>query len=636
MKRLTAIALLCAAAHAPAATLDLRLLETSDLHMNLLAWDYYQDRAAADYGLDRVATLIRTARAENPNNLLLDNGDLLEGTPLGDVAAARDAQPNPPVHPAIRALAALHYDAANIGNHDFNFGLPLLRRAVADAPFPLLNANVVDAQTHRQTFTPTVMLTRRFKDSAGHERSLRIGLVGIVPPQIMQWDHANLAGQVDAEDMVETARKYVPELRAAGADLVIVIAHTGLERKADLPRLSENTATALARIPGVDVLLLGHQHARFPGPGYAGFPGADVEHGTLFGVPAVMPARWGEALGVVDLQLDDDGTGDGHWHVAQSHVSLRDARGVAPDAQLDELLTPEHQATLVAVHAPVTEITAPLSTYFALAEDTAAIDLIAQAQADAARKALAGRPEAALPMLSAAAPLKGGGPDGYTDIPAGALTMRGVADLYVYPNIVQVVRVTGAELADWLEMSATQLNRIEPKGTAEQEISGHGSLPYNFDQIVGVSYAIDLTQPPRFDAQGQLLDANAHRIRDLSWQGRPVDPSAEFLVATNNYRAAGGGHFPHLGADRIVLDLAEPARDILAAYLREHRPLAPQADGHWRLLPVPGVHMVLRSSARGAAYLTDRDAVRLLRPLDGGWALYELKATDAPPAPAPN
>ncbi|MBV8380260.1 MAG: bifunctional 2',3'-cyclic-nucleotide 2'-phosphodiesterase/3'-nucleotidase, partial [Paucibacter sp.] len=619
---------------APAATLELRLLETSDLHMNLLAWDYYQDRVAPDYGLDRVATLIDAARRENPNNLLVDNGDLLEGSPLGDIAAARDEAPNPPVHPAIRLLAALHYDVANIGNHDFNYGLPLLRRAIAAAPFPYIDANVLDAKTHRNAFLPSVILTRRFKDSEGHERSLRIGLIGLVPPQIMQWDHANLAGRVEAEDMVETARKLVSELRAAGADLVVVVAHTGLERSAELPRLSENTATALARIPGIDALLLGHQHARFPGPGYAGYPGADTLHGTLFGVPAVMPARWGEALGLIDLQLDDSG---GRWRVNAAHVSLRDTRGVAPDARIAALVAPEHAATLAAARTPVTETTGPLSTYFALAEESAAVDLVARAQLEAARKALAGRPEAALPLLAAAAPLKAGGsPDGYTDIPAGALTMRGVADLYVYPNTAQVVRVRGAELADWLEMSAIQLHRIDPKGPAEQEISGHGSLAYNFDCIEGVSYAIDLTEPPRFDAQGTLLDANARRIHDLRWQGRPVDPAAEFLVVTNNYRAGGGGHFPHLAADRIVLDLAEPVRDLLAAYLREHRPLTPQVEAGWRILPVPGVHLVFRSGARGAAYLGAQDAVRLLRPLDGGWALYELQATGAPPAPAPN
>jgi len=637
MKLLATFAWLCAAGATAghAATLDLRLLETSDLHMNLLAWDYYQDRVAADYGLTRVATLIEAARAEAPNTLLVDNGDLLEGTPLGDTAAARDAAPNPPVHPAIRLLAALHYDVANVGNHDFNYGLPLLRRAVAAAPFPYVSANVLDASTHAHAFAPSAMLTRRCVDSEGRERSLRIGVVGVVPPQIMQWDHARLAGRVETVDMVDAVREQVPALRAAGADLVIVVAHTGLERGAELPPLSENMATALARVPGVDALLLGHQHARFPGPGYAGYPGADLARGTLYGVPAVMPGRWGEALGVVDLRLDDAG-GD-HWRVAAARVSLRDARGAAPDAALGALVDAEHQATLTAVRAPVTETTAPLTTYFALAAPSPAVTLVARAQAEAARQALAGRPEAALPLLSAAAPLKAGGtPDGYTEVAAGALTMRGVADLYVYPNTVQVVRVNGAELADWLEMSAIQLHRVDPAGPAEQEIAGAGSLAYNFDMIDGVTYAIDLTQPARFDADGHLVDAAAHRIRELRWQGRPVDPRAEFLVATNNYRAGGGGHFPHLGPDRIVLDLAEPARDLLAAYLRAHRPLTPPTDAGWRILPVPGVQLVLRSGARGAATLAPQDPLRLLRALDGGWALYALRATDAPRAPAPN
>ncbi len=616
-----------------AGTLNLRLLETSDVHMNLLDWDYYQDKQSSEYGLVRTATLIDKARAENPNTLLLDNGDLLQGTPLGDHAAHGKPLAKGQVHPAIRMLNALHYDAANIGNHDFNYGLPALRQAIAGAKFPYLNANVMLAgKRNTPAFTPTVLLTRKFIDNAGKPHRLKIGLIGLTPPQIMEWDHSNLEGRVSVLDAVQTARKLVPKLRAQGADLVIVIAHTGLSRDASQPPMSEYVAVQLAQIPGIDALLLGHQHEVFPGSFFNGYPDVDLAKGTIHGVPAVMPGHWGSHLGLIDLQLNNDG---GTWKVAASQVAARpiyDATRRVPlveaDAKLAQLAAAEHQGTLDDMRRPVAQITAPIFSYFSQVTDDPSVQLVSDAQAAHVQPKLKGTALEALPLLSAAAPFKAGGRQGvsnYTDIPAGTIAAKNVADLYLYPNTVKVVKVTGAEVREWLEMAAGQFRQIDPKGAPVQELLDPDARSYNTDTIDGVSYDIDVTQPARYNFDGKPTHAEGHRIVNLRYQGQPIDETAPFLVVTNNYRASGGGNFPGLNASRVVLDVPDETRQALSEYLAAQKTLTPRADGNWHLLPVPGVKLRFVSSAEGVKYLPRVPSVCLAGLLDGGWAQYELR-----------
>jgi len=633
MRRLLLSFALClglAAAHA--APLQIRLMETTDIHMNLLDWDYYQDRPSAELGLARTATLIKAARQESANSLLFDNGDLLQGTPLGDHVAHAAPWSKDEVHPAIRVLNALHYDAANIGNHDFNYGLPLLRQAIAGARFSYVNANVMLASdANRHAFVPSTILTRRFKDAAGKSHLLRIGVVGVVPPQIMQWDHRNLEGKVIARDMIEAATSEVRKLRAKGVDLVVLIAHTGLSPDADQPPGGEYVAAQLSAIPGIDALLLGHQHAEFPSAQFAGFPGADLEQGTLHGVPAVMAGHWGSHLGLVDLSLDRVGK---HWKVIKAQVSLRpifDAATRQPlvdaDPEIGRLIAREHSGTLEDMRRPVAQTRSPIFSYFATVMDDPSVQIVSDAQAAYARELLKGTPEADLPMLSAAAPFKAGGRQGisfYTDIPAGPLLAKSVAELYIYPNLVTVVKVSGAEVREWLEMSAGIFLRIDPKGPPEQDLVDPAARSYNFDTIDGVTYEIDVTQPARYDIEGKLVAPDSHRIQALRWQGKPIDETAQFIVVTNNYRANGGGHFPALNASRIVNASPAETREAVAQYLARQGTMDARADGNWRLRPVPGIRLRFTTSEKAEAYLPLVPGITLVRKLGGGAALFEL------------
>ncbi len=635
-----ALALAAACAAAPAAEVTLRILETTDLHMNLLSYDYYQDTPTDRYGLARTITLIKAARAEVRNSLLFDNGDLLQGNPLGDmvakVAPLRDGQ----VHPAFKVMNQLGYDAANIGNHEFNYGLPFLRRALAGAAFPYVNANVyVDDAAGKgpdatHAFTPYVILDRELLDAAGRKHPFRVGVIGFVPPQIMQWDQAHLAGRVVVRDIAATARRYVPEMRAKGAQLVIAIPHSGFERVTDKSRageLAENEVGQLSTVPGIDAILFGHSHAEFPGPDFAGRPNADIVRGTINGVPAVMPGRWGDHLGVIDLTLDD---ASGAWKVTASRASIRpiyDKAGqrslAAPDPLVEQAIAAEHARTLAYVRGTIATSSAPLISYFAQVADDASVQVVADAQRAYVLRAIQGTAYEKLPVLSAAAPFKTGGRQGwghYTDIPAGPLAIRNAADLYVYPNTLKAVLLSGAQVREWLEMSAGQFRRIDPAGPARQPLLDERFRSYNFDTLDGVTYRFDLTQPARYDANGKLVAPGAHRVQDLRHAGAPVAPEAMFLVATNNYRAHGGGGFPGLDGRNVVIDSPDENRQLLIDHLAQLGRLDPGADGNWTIQPVPGVALSFRSASAATRHLARHPSIRLVQDHGDGSATYEL------------
>ena len=618
---------------AQAQQIKLRIMGTTDVHMHLLAYDYYQDKAVEEYGLARTATLIKAARAQAPNNLLFDTGDLLQGNPLGDfVARIKPLQPGQ-VHPAYKVMNALRYDAANVGNHEFNYGLPFLRQALATAGFPYLSANVLNdegAAKGQPAFAPYVLLDRRFTDEAGASHAVKIGVIGFVPPQIMQWDRLSLAGKVTARDIPETARALVPKMRAEGADVVVVVAHSGFEFGTTV-FFAENTVARLAEVPGVDAIVFGHSHGQFPGTFFTRHPKVDLARGTINGVPAMMAGSWGSHLGVIDLVLDKSG---GAWKATDGRAELRAvydraARKVLaePDPAVEALVRTEHEGTLAYVRAEVAQTLAPIQSYFAQVADDPSVQLVSLAQLAYARRALAGTEHDKLPLLSAAAPFKTGGRGGagfYTDIPAGTLAVRNVADLYVYPNTVNVVRITGAQVREWLEMSAGAFNRIDPHGAPAQDLVNASFPSYNFDTLDGVSYTIDVTQAARYDRTGKLVAPDARRIRDLRYNGQPIDEQAWFAVVTNNYRASGGGAFPGLDGSNIVLSAPDENREALLQYLSSTRRVEPTADGNWRILPVPGVKLRFVSGAAAVAHLPRYPQVRHVADNADGTALFEL------------
>ncbi|EGT5711702.1 bifunctional 2',3'-cyclic-nucleotide 2'-phosphodiesterase/3'-nucleotidase [Cronobacter dublinensis subsp. dublinensis] len=630
------------AASVNAATVDLRILETTDLHSNMMDFDYYKDAPTEKFGLVRTASLINAARQEAVNSVLVDNGDLIQGSPLGDYMAAKGLKDGD-VHPVYKAMNTLDYAVGNLGNHEFNYGLDYLHKALAGANFPYVNANIIDAKTQKPLFTPYLIKETQVKDKDGKPHTLKIGYIGFVPPQIMTWDKANLSGKVTVNDITETARKYVPQMRAEGADLVVVVAHSGLSAE-PYKALAENSVYYLSQVPGVDAILFGHAHAVFPGKDFATIKGADIAQGTLNGVPAVMPGMWGDHLGIVDLVLNND---DGKWKVTQSKAEARpiyDAQAkkslAAEDQDLVKVLKADHNATREFVGQPVGKSADPMYSYLALVQDDPTVQVVNNAQKAYVEHFIQGDPDLAqLPVLSAAAPFKVGGrkndPASFVEVEKGQLTLRNAADLYLYPNTLVVVKATGAEVKEWLECSAGQFNQIDVNSAKPQPLlNWDGFRTYNFDVIDGVKYQIDVTQPAKYDGECQTVNPKAERIKHLTFNGKPIDPNATFLVATNNYRAY-GGKFAGTGDSHIAFASPDENRSVLAAWIGAETKRAgeihPAADNNWRLAPINSrqkldIRFETSPSDKAAAFIKEKAQypMKKVGNDDIGFAVYQL------------
>lgn len=631
------------AASVQAATVDLRILETTDLHSNMMDFDYYKDTPTEKFGLVRTASLINAARGEVKNSVLVDNGDLIQGSPLGDYVAAKGLKKGD-IHPVYKALNTLDYAVGNLGNHEFNYGLDYLHNALAGAKFPYVNANIIDVKTQKPLFTPYLIKETEVVDQDGKNQTLKIGYIGFVPPQIMTWDKANLTGKVTVNDITETARKYVPEMREKGADIVVVVAHSGLSAD-PYQAMAENSVYYLSEVPGVDAILFGHAHAVFPGKDFASIKGADIEKGTLNGVPSVMPGMWGDHLGVVDLVLNNDA---GKWQVTQSKAEARpiyDAAAkkslAAEDKNLVNVLKHDHDATREFVSKPIGKSSDNMYSYLALVQDDPTVQIVNMAQKAYVEHFIQGDPDLAkLPVLSAAAPFKVGGrkndPASYVEVEKGQLTFRNAADLYLYPNTLVVVKATGKEVKEWLECSAGQFNQIDTKSSKPQSlINWDGFRTYNFDVIDGVEYQIDVSQPAKYDGECQAINPQAERIKNLTFNGKPVDPNATFLVATNNYRAY-GGKFAGTGDSHIAFASPDENRSVLAAWISEESKKAgavhPAADNNWRLAPIHSdttldIRFETSPSDKAAAFIKEKAQYPMTKVSTDeiGFAIYQVE-----------
>ncbi|WP_297772967.1 bifunctional 2',3'-cyclic-nucleotide 2'-phosphodiesterase/3'-nucleotidase [uncultured Roseovarius sp.] len=596
--------------------LTVRLLQTTDVHGHLLPFDYFTNQPDRPWGLLRLATLIARAReqAGAAHCLLLDNGDFLQGTPLSDLTGQPGHGWTGP-HPVIDAMNRLGYDAGALGNHEFNFGLDWLTETLSEARFPIVCANAITqrgahATDDRPLMPPYSIIARELRDSNGKHHTLRVGILGLVPTQIMTWDNDRLAQRLYVRDMVDTARAWLPEIRAAGADIVVVMAHTGIDPGPDRPMM-ENAARAIARLPGVDALLAGHSHKCFPGPAHDGVEGADTTRGTLHGIPCVMAGFRGDHLGQLDLVLTRDI--EGAWRVADHDAKLLSTASAPPCPALAAALEPAHAHTLTLTARKIGETTAPLHSYLAVLRNDPITQIVNDAQRRAMRHALSDGPHAHLPLLSASAPFKTGGrggPTHFTDIPAGPLCLRNIVDLYGFPNTLCGLKVTGADLRDWLERAAIRFRQIVP-GTQDQPLLDPSVPGHDFDVIDGLTYAIDLSQPPRYDLSGALINPDAHRIRDLRHNGQEVRQNSHFILATNSYRAHGGGPFAAL-ADRCLIHTdTHPVRTLLAEHVTEIGQVEPAARATWRFEPIEDTSVIIETGPGLRAYPQDIAALGL-------------------------
>lgn len=598
----------------------LRILATSDLHAHVTPWDYLGNRASPATGLARIASLIARARAETGCCLLVDNGDFLQGSPLGDVAALKASGVG--LHPMIAAMNALAYDAATLGNHEFSHGLDFLTDHLQGARFPVVAANLVrrlgaSVAEDVPLVPPRIILRRRLRDPSGVERPLAIGILGFAPPQTTQWDHAKLGHAVAARDILEAAPHHIARLREEGADLVLALSHSGIGAETGQPWM-ENASAALAALPGIDALVTGHTHQTFPAPDFSASAAVDPVAGTLWGKPAVMPGFYGSHLGLIDLDL----RWEGRWRVTGGQSSLRPIAERLPSGRLVArtrsapailaLAEPAHRATRAWARRVVGSCRHPLHSYFAMISASPAIRLIARAQAAHVADVLRDGPHAHLPVLSVAAPFHcggRGGPENYTHVEAGRLSMRHVFDLYPHPNTVAALLLTGAELHGWLERSFSQFRQVIPDAQ-DQELLDMDFPSFNFDLVEGLTWEVDLSAPGRHDCRGEVVRPEASRIRRLSWQGRPLEPDQRFVLATNSYRVNGSGGFAVARPDHQILNGLRASRDVLMDYIASAGEIPPPDPPNWRFRPMPGTSVCFDSAPGAASHLEDLAPLR--------------------------
>ncbi len=639
---------------------DVALLETTDLHTNVMSYDYFRLAEDKTIGFERVATLITDARKQFANTLLFDNGDTIQGTALSDYQAQVNPLACDQVLAMYKVMNELKYDAGGIGNHEFNYGLSFLSQvtgnrfnvnlAPAEKPipsagsapcagpnFPLVLANVLSVKDRQPIFKPYVILDRTIKavaaDGKPVDAPLKVGVIAFTPPKILDWDKRWLNGVVYTDGIKELAEKYVPEMRAKGADLVIAISHGGLDAGPYRPSM-ENANWHLATVPGIDAMLIGHSHQLFPNAASTmpqfNLPGVDKVKGFVNGTPTVMANFWGKSLGVIQLNLVATA---GKWSVDKTKTVVEarsiqnaDKTFVAPLPAVAASIKAEHEATIAYVKTPIGRSDFAMTSYFVDVGDTSAIQIVNEAQADyVARYVKANLPQyETLPVLSTASPFKTGfaGGGDFTDIAAGDMAINNAADLYLFPNTLYAVKVTGAGLKDWLEAAARRFRQIDPAMTAEQSLTS--TVPgYTFDMITSkdFSYEIDVTQ------------GNGNRVKNLTYKGAPVSPTAEFIVATNNYRASGGGNFPGLDGTKTLIASPDTNRDVLIEFIKATKNLTRKehgSDRSWRFTKVATAGPITFKSAVGKLPLAAAagiNNVSLFKADDGsgkGLSVYQI------------
>ncbi|QLI99706.1 5'-nucleotidase C-terminal domain-containing protein [Streptomyces sp. NEAU-sy36] len=552
-------------------TWSFSILGTTDLHGHVFDWDYYADapytdKAGNSVGVARVATLIKQQREAKGEHrvLLVDAGDIIQGTSLAyyfarvDPITGTDGKRGPR-HPMATAMNHMRYDAAALGNHEFNYGIDTLRKFESQCDFPLLGANALHATSLRPAFEPYTV--KRIEVPGAPD--IKVGILGLTNPGIAIWDKDNVGGKLVFPGLVEQAKKYVPRLRALGCDVVFLTDHSGLDGSSswgdELPYVENASNLVAEQVPGIDAILVGHTHVEVPS-----YTVKNEQTGE--DVLLSEPYCWGYRLSVFDFELE---LRHGQWKVTGKKAQTLNPNGVAEDPEIKKLLEADHELVVKYVNTPVGTCTADLSAADSCWKDVPIMDFIHKVQMETVKTGLSAA-DAALPLISVAAPFSR-----TAEIPQGNVTIKDIAGLYIYDNTLYGKKLTGAQLKDYLEYAAKYYHQV-PAGTKVDTATltnANSFWDYMYDTAAGVDYEIDIAQP------------EGSRIKNLSYDGAPVAADQVFVVAVNNYRANGGSGYPHIASAEIAYSSTNEIRQLMIDYVTATKSLDPAdfAVTNWKL-----------------------------------------------------
>ena len=615
---------------AEAPTGELRILHTTDLHGQLHSYDYSQDRTGANCGLAHLTGVIQRQRSEVEQSLLFDTGDFLQGNLISAPEALNRVPANKRLlgdTPIVGLMNRIGYDGATLGNHEFGIGLSLLKGVLQEAEFPLVLSNLLRAEEEAALLTnlpQDLLLERPIICSDGIARTIRIGVVGLVPAQTPLWELPNHQHMLEFSPIIAAAHARSEALRQRGAAIVIVLAHTGIAAPGT-GTPPDHSALEIAALEAVDVLLCGHQHRLFPAEDFDDLSGLnhsatqlkiDSRRGRLAGCPTTMAGSFGSHLGQIDLKLCYE---QNRWHLTDSTSQLLPAE--EPPVELKPLLAPYHKAARQHACTPLARIDKPLHSHFARFTNDRSVQLLARAQLATATELLQGRPEAALPLISAATSFRTGGATGleqYLNVPAGQLEQRHLEGLYPHNDLFCLSRIAGRDLKVWLEANGRNFMQIQP-GRPDQPLLDYSLPGYLFDHVIGISYAYDLTVPPApptaYAADHQMAPnapSDRGRLQQLRWQGQEILDDQELIVAGNSFRLGGAGGIPGLSASRFVLPPTLPMREVLKRYLtaQNRNKVPPEPEDIWRILPITGTTVRVPTVVGALPYLEDISHLR--------------------------
>jgi 2',3'-cyclic-nucleotide 2'-phosphodiesterase/3'-nucleotidase len=548
--------LVFAAAASGAERTTVIILATTDVHGYILPYDDFLQQPAAR-GLAKVATIVKQIRKENPHALLIDCGDTIEGSPLAALYAAqlRRGDPQAGPNPVILAMNEMEYDAMVVGNHEFNYGMPVLLRAKKESQFPWLSANIIplanavealavqkrefskaQATIEERVFEPMIV-----EDVEG----VTVAILGLTTPVIPNWERAEHIEGYRFESAVDSAKEWVRYARQnRKADVVVVAAHLGLERSLDTGEPSpsqlpgENAVEEIARtVPGIDAIIYGHTHQEMAGK-------------AIHGVTLAQAKNWAQSLAEVTITLER-ANDEAPWKVVEKKsrvIAVTDA--IEPDAAVLKAVEVYQLATQKYLDTPVAEARAPLDTRLGRVADTGALDAIHEVQL------AAGEADVSLAAMF----------NTNVRIPAGPITVRQLAALYIYENTLLVIEATGKTLKDALEHSARFFNG-NPPGINPQV------LGFNYDTAAGVSYKIDLSRPV------------GDRIQELRFQDAPLAADQKLRLAINSYRHAGGGGYTMLRGAKVLWQSTESVRQLMIDYYTRKKVIEGRPDNNWEIVP---------------------------------------------------